>query len=328
MDLDVGSSLMSRQRHAPSGDRLFAALSANLKEQARARASFPADDMGTQFAPVALVRGRYELSLEQRLLDQRERQTSVRRSFCLDGLSGEMDTENMNSSCTSSTHDSNRTNGETSIHDLFALSDEQILEIDPEAQDVEIADGHPDASEFDAPQPSSGRGRDATDAPIQLIRGLFSRATPSPLARPAKLAAPTSRRRVAGATERSSGHGSRHSRAAAVACGSHERSAARRRSARAVEQLARGTARKPPRFAKSSRNPTTRALLRSVRACSTTSIAPTSPATPRSELRSPRPCSAKTPPPSAKWSSPASAPWSKRATPRHERAAGPIQPHP
>jgi len=32
------------------------------------------------------------------------------------------------------------TNGETSITDLFALSDEQILQIEPDAQDVEIAD--------------------------------------------------------------------------------------------------------------------------------------------------------------------------------------------
>ena len=32
------------------------------------------------------------------------------------------------------------TNGETSVHDLFALSDEQILEIEAEPQDIEISD--------------------------------------------------------------------------------------------------------------------------------------------------------------------------------------------
>src|SRR6266852_5120103 len=34
------------------------------------------------------------------------------------------------------TQTSSRTNGTTALHDLFALSDEQILEIEPEAQDV------------------------------------------------------------------------------------------------------------------------------------------------------------------------------------------------
>ena len=32
------------------------------------------------------------------------------------------------------------TNGASTVHDLFALSDEQILEIEAEPQDIEIAD--------------------------------------------------------------------------------------------------------------------------------------------------------------------------------------------
>ena len=32
------------------------------------------------------------------------------------------------------------TNGASTVHDLFALSDEQILEIDAEPQDIEVAD--------------------------------------------------------------------------------------------------------------------------------------------------------------------------------------------
>src|SRR6266851_2840817 len=37
-------------------------------------------------------------------------------------------------------------NGESTLHDLFALTDEQILEIEPEAQDVELSDGQPSTS--------------------------------------------------------------------------------------------------------------------------------------------------------------------------------------
>src|ERR1700744_3273671 len=44
--------------------------------------------------------------------------------------------ENMNSTSVISSG----TNGETSAHDLFLLSDEQILEIAAEPQDIEIAD--------------------------------------------------------------------------------------------------------------------------------------------------------------------------------------------
>src|SRR5260370_25573378 len=34
-------------------------------------------------------------------------------------------------------------NGESTPHDLFALTDEQILEIEPEAQDVELSNAPP-----------------------------------------------------------------------------------------------------------------------------------------------------------------------------------------
>jgi len=44
------------------------------------------------------------------------------------------------------TNESSRANGQTQLHELFALTDEQILEIEPEAQDVEIADAAPAAS--------------------------------------------------------------------------------------------------------------------------------------------------------------------------------------
>jgi hypothetical protein len=53
----------------------------------------------------------------------------------------------MNSSAPTPAHGNNEANGETSIDELFALTDEQILEIDSEPQDVEISDAHPDASE-------------------------------------------------------------------------------------------------------------------------------------------------------------------------------------
>src|SRR5712691_5751682 len=42
-------------------------------------------------------------------------------------------------------------NGESTLHDLFALTDEQILEIEPEAQDVELSDGQPSTSGQEPP---------------------------------------------------------------------------------------------------------------------------------------------------------------------------------
>ena len=42
-------------------------------------------------------------------------------------------------------------NGESTAHDLFALTDEQILEIEPEAQDVELSNGQPPTSGQEAP---------------------------------------------------------------------------------------------------------------------------------------------------------------------------------
>jgi hypothetical protein len=47
-------------------------------------------------------------------------------------------------------------NGHTQLHELFALSDEQILEIDPEPQDVEIVAGAPSTS----PESASERRQD------------------------------------------------------------------------------------------------------------------------------------------------------------------------
>src|SRR5437016_14462931 len=41
-------------------------------------------------------------------------------------------------------------NGASTPHDLFALTDEQILEIEPEAQDVELSSAEPQA-----PRPAS-----------------------------------------------------------------------------------------------------------------------------------------------------------------------------
>jgi hypothetical protein len=38
-----------------------------------------------------------------------------------------------------STSESSGANGHSTLHDLFALTDEQILEIDPQPQDVEVA---------------------------------------------------------------------------------------------------------------------------------------------------------------------------------------------
>jgi hypothetical protein len=40
-----------------------------------------------------------------------------------------------------STTTANSTNGQSTAHDLFALTDEQILEIEPEAQDIDVGDG-------------------------------------------------------------------------------------------------------------------------------------------------------------------------------------------
>ncbi len=44
------------------------------------------------------------------------------------------------------------TNGESTPHDLFALTDEQILELEPEAQDVEISKGQLPATEKEPPR--------------------------------------------------------------------------------------------------------------------------------------------------------------------------------
>jgi hypothetical protein len=43
-------------------------------------------------------------------------------------------------------------NGESTARDLFALTDEQILEIEPEAQNVEVSGGQPPASGQESPQ--------------------------------------------------------------------------------------------------------------------------------------------------------------------------------
>ncbi len=66
----------------------------------------------------------------------------------------------MNSTAPMPGNGTNGGNGETSIDVLFALSDEQILEIDPEPVDLEISDAHPDASEFDELVASSPSGQD------------------------------------------------------------------------------------------------------------------------------------------------------------------------
>src|ERR1700743_611448 len=58
-------------------------------------------------------------------------------TWSLDGANSKIGpNENMNSTSVISSG----TNGETSAHDLFLLSDEQILEIEAEPQDIEIAD--------------------------------------------------------------------------------------------------------------------------------------------------------------------------------------------
>ena len=46
-------------------------------------------------------------------------------------------------------------NGESTPHDLFALTDEQILEIEPEAQDVDLSEAAPAAARHDSQQVAS-----------------------------------------------------------------------------------------------------------------------------------------------------------------------------
>src|SRR6266403_3675605 len=47
------------------------------------------------------------------------------------------------------------TNGESAVHDLFALTDEQILEIEPEPQYLEVSNGQPPTSGQEPPQVAS-----------------------------------------------------------------------------------------------------------------------------------------------------------------------------
>jgi hypothetical protein len=54
------------------------------------------------------------------------------------------------------------TNGASTAHDLFVLSDEQILEIDAEPQDIEIADIYLDDADRAVLSPASGKAGDGT----------------------------------------------------------------------------------------------------------------------------------------------------------------------
>jgi hypothetical protein len=47
-------------------------------------------------------------------------------------------------------HETSNANGASTLHDLFALTDEQILEIEPEAQDVEVSERQPAATMDDS----------------------------------------------------------------------------------------------------------------------------------------------------------------------------------
>src|SRR5580698_6230172 len=57
------------------------------------------------------------------------------------------------------------TNGASTAHDLFALSDEQILEIDAEPQDIEITDVYLDDADRAVLSPTSAEaGRGTSEA--------------------------------------------------------------------------------------------------------------------------------------------------------------------
>jgi hypothetical protein len=78
------------------------------------------------------------------------------------------------------------TNGASTVHDLFALSDEQILEIDAEPQDVEIADVYLDDADravlvAPAPLPAGLNRADATES-RRLEAGATDRADRTDLA--------------------------------------------------------------------------------------------------------------------------------------------------
>jgi hypothetical protein len=68
--------------------------------------------------------------------------------------------------------ESSGANGHTYLHDLFVLSDEQILEIEPEAQDVEV---RADASNVD----SASRQTNST-SPVEAATGLNQTMEPPP----------------------------------------------------------------------------------------------------------------------------------------------------
>lgn len=56
---------------------------------------------------------------------------------------------------TSPASDVSRANGQTNLHDLFVLTDEQILEIDPEPQDITVTDDAPQVEGLNSAAPAS-----------------------------------------------------------------------------------------------------------------------------------------------------------------------------
>ena len=87
--------------------------------------------------------------------------------------------------------DSPRANGHSQLHELFALTDEQILEIDPAPQDVEVAGAAPAAllEGLDNAGTDSERGTGSSQQPAQSAQAQTAQAgVPALHAPPAWLA--------------------------------------------------------------------------------------------------------------------------------------------
>jgi hypothetical protein len=87
------------------------------------------------------------------------------------------------------TNETPHANGGSTLHDLFALTDEQILEIEPEAQDVQVSESQATASGEDSsreahPSLPAGSARAAADEHRRLEAGATSTSQSSNAAQP------------------------------------------------------------------------------------------------------------------------------------------------
>ena len=86
--------------------------------------------------------------------------------------------------------ESSGSNGHTQLHELFALTDEQILQIDPEPQDVEVAGAEPAALPANSAEPGQTSRRESATAPEQGTRSADPNHTETQNA-PASVATPS-----------------------------------------------------------------------------------------------------------------------------------------